>query len=562
MFKKFKRGVMVCLALLIVYISISNIYINIFAGDFFLGDGQLSGASPVLNRVYNIKSFADNERCLDVVNAKTANGSNVWTYPYNGAACQEWLITKVDGTDEYLIKDINSGKYLSIEASSGSEGANAWIWQYDGTSGQRFHIVQHTNASGNPTPYYKILTKSSGYTKALSVDTTTHNISQTDKNSTNAIMILEEASFAKGVPDGNVYFQNIYFESSGFLTCDSSLGIATVYGFDSNDHKCEFVYLGNNYYKIMLDNSNCLSVENDSSSANAAVNYAAYTGSSGQKWKVSVVGNRFKLQPQCAENTDLYLYCDFRSNNNTVNLILSNSTTNITRSQWRRYINDDFFEKFGAYLCGVQDSSHSTSHLSWIAPTMQSLYEKTNTLINYDQVHLDFAYNQSVNIDSLKRGLEGSNLFIFRGHGSYTNNASQIHLTPRNTLGNPISNDKVYSCEDMENIDISDINCALFICCESAHGCYNNHRASGNFVSKGIAGGIEYVIGFDNTLYCNYANEFLSLFIEEYSSGTGYAQAFRNVINELDIGDNQPFFSSSTYCIYYSDGAVTEYYNN
>lgn len=51
-------------------------------------NGRLHNASVISGRVYSIKSFMDS-RCIDVVNGATADGSNVWTYSYNGAACQE-----------------------------------------------------------------------------------------------------------------------------------------------------------------------------------------------------------------------------------------------------------------------------------------------------------------------------------------------------------------------------------------------------------------------------------------------------------------------------------------
>ena len=74
-------------------------HINTYAEGYFQGNGQLTGAQPIVNRIYNIKSYMDTNRYFDVVNGATANRSNVWTYPYNGAACQEWKITKVEGTD-------------------------------------------------------------------------------------------------------------------------------------------------------------------------------------------------------------------------------------------------------------------------------------------------------------------------------------------------------------------------------------------------------------------------------------------------------------------------------
>ena len=122
-----------------IILLLSHTGINCLA--LFDRNGRLHDTSVITGRVYSIKSFMDS-RCIDVVNGATADGSNVWTYPYNGAACQEWQIVQVPNTtNEYMIKDMNSGKYLSIVASSPNEGANGWIWHDDGTDGQRFQIV-------------------------------------------------------------------------------------------------------------------------------------------------------------------------------------------------------------------------------------------------------------------------------------------------------------------------------------------------------------------------------------------------------------------------------------
>ncbi len=165
-----------------IILLLSHMGINCFA--LFDRNGRLHNASVISGRVYSIKSFMDS-RCIDVVNGLTANGSNVWTYPYNGAACQEWQIVQVPNTtNEYMIKDMNSGKYLSIEANSPNEGANGWIWYDDGSTGQIFQIVNHAGV------YYKFLTKCSNYTKALAVNCSTHNIDQTDASSAYALFYL------------------------------------------------------------------------------------------------------------------------------------------------------------------------------------------------------------------------------------------------------------------------------------------------------------------------------------------------------------------------------------
>ncbi len=241
-----------------IILLLSHMGINCFA--LFDRNGRLHNASVISGRVYSIKSFMDS-RCIDVVNGLTANGSNVWTYPYNGAACQEWQIVQVPNTtNEYMIKDMNSGKYLSIEANSPNEGANGWIWYDDGSTGQIFQIVNHAGV------YYKFLTKCSNYTKALAVNYSTHNIYQTDSSSAYSLFYLEDASSKYGIPEGKGYLQNedtlrFLRKSTSVLTpnrivqSDIDSGIVT--------EGLQFSYLGAGYFRIDVGSGKCLSVKNN-----------------------------------------------------------------------------------------------------------------------------------------------------------------------------------------------------------------------------------------------------------------------------------------------------------
>lgn len=207
----------------------------------------------ISGRVYHIKAY--NGKYLDVANAGTANGTNVQIYTFNvDAACQEWVITQ-DGTDGgdrlYKIKDVNSGKLLSIEASSSANAANAWIWEDDGTNGQIFKIKR--NSDGTFTFY----TQCSGYAKALSYDSAM-NAQQTDSTADSSTHFsisyagLDRYKNDKGVCDGYNLLFNAYYDTVPYYDSSDSNTYVHMSLFKNLNYLPEiyFTYLGQGYYSM------------------------------------------------------------------------------------------------------------------------------------------------------------------------------------------------------------------------------------------------------------------------------------------------------------------------
>ena len=93
-----------------------------------------------------------------------SNGTNVCQQSLTpGYQWQRWKML-YQGNGEYKIQDMQSGKLLSISASSATSGANAHIWADDGTTGQFFKIKENVDGS------YAFLSKCSYYTLALTVE--------------------------------------------------------------------------------------------------------------------------------------------------------------------------------------------------------------------------------------------------------------------------------------------------------------------------------------------------------------------------------------------------------
>lgn len=207
----------------------------------------------ISGRVYHIQ--ADNGKYFDVANAGTANGTNVQIYNFNvDAACQEWIITQVDtdGSDKlYKIKDVNSGKLLSIAASS-AFSANAWIWEDDGSTGQIFKI--RPNSDGT----FTFLTQCSNYHYALAYDT---NMSvrqyydiKTDiaTHFTISYAGLDRYNNNKGVCDGHNLMFNVNNSQTPYCNPTSSNSNVPMSDSKTLSYLPEiyFTYLGQGYYSM------------------------------------------------------------------------------------------------------------------------------------------------------------------------------------------------------------------------------------------------------------------------------------------------------------------------
>lgn len=273
-------------------------------------------------RIYNIKSV-NSGKYLDVRNAGTADGTNVYQYTYNiNAACQEWKIILVStgstpALNEYKIMDVNSGSLLSITASSSASQANAWIWHDDGTTGQIFRI--RDNGDGTVS----FLSKCSNFTKVLDIALGSDNgmgncdnLQQyTDNNTDNQKFCLELCSRNR-IPEGKYFFRNA---STGKYAAMDDQNASNIQTFQwelttSSSEHWELYYVGKGYYKIICANSGTnsgkvMGVENNSPDQDARVKLYNYSATaSGMKWKFESVGNdRWKIIPQSGESNNRVL---------------------------------------------------------------------------------------------------------------------------------------------------------------------------------------------------------------------------------------------------------------
>ena len=111
---------------------------------------------------YTIKNTVGN-RVLDVSGAGTTDGTDIIQNTEDPKAFnQTWQFISV-GDGNYKIKDVNSGKLLSVYANSSGAGANINLWYDNDSSGQIFKIYENSDGS------YSFYSQSSGYSKAVGI---------------------------------------------------------------------------------------------------------------------------------------------------------------------------------------------------------------------------------------------------------------------------------------------------------------------------------------------------------------------------------------------------------
>ena len=91
---------------------------------------------------------------IDVYNADTANGTNIWAFSRNDTDAQKWFIRKSDSG--YLLLSKGTGKALDIESGGTAPGCNAHLYELNYTAAQ---IMSITNA-------YQVVYDANGGTNA------------------------------------------------------------------------------------------------------------------------------------------------------------------------------------------------------------------------------------------------------------------------------------------------------------------------------------------------------------------------------------------------------------
>ena len=256
-----------------------------------MAEVQLFGASAgaaatIADGVYLVKAL-HSDKCMEVADAGTANGSNVQQWSCNPIARHhQWQFTAV-GNGYYKITNVNSGKVLDVAGSSTADGANLHQWDNLDGSNQKWKPVAQSDGS-----YQLVAAHSNKCADVWGISTadSTIMIQYGCHTGTNQRFTLTPVTANATLPEGAYLVKAVH---SG--KCMEVAGAGTANGSNvqqwscvpnAKHHQWQFTAVGNGYYKITNVNSGkVLDVAGISTADGANVQQWDDLDGSNQKWK-------------------------------------------------------------------------------------------------------------------------------------------------------------------------------------------------------------------------------------------------------------------------------------
>lgn len=514
-------------------------------------DGAVMAGSPKNERIYTI--YTQTNKVFDVINGLTANNSEVWTYTYSGAKCQEWKFIFVSSTDDgelvYAIQDTNSGKFLTAVNSSSASGSDFVITAKpsSGYSTSQLFIVQQIGTSMR----YRILTKYSNYTQAIGYNSSGYLRQLSTSDSTTQLYLKESAPY-HGLQEGFVHIQKYtttYSSNDQFLGVDVDNNALnyTLYN-NSTAFDWYVVYRGDGYYTI---SSNGYYLYSTGTSAGHAVATTGNYSESNCLWKIINNGSYYQFAPKSAVSNNSYSAV-LGVANNTPKLVAS------TAGRWR-VIRSNNYNDYDMTIYACEDYSHSNnygSHADILNYACSALYVKGK-----DNQKLIFNTGEpDETVSSINSLLESSMFFVLRSHGA----SQSFLLNASDGNGDPIGEESLYNISEINRLNtnlLSNLYCVMFISCHSAEGAYNSNTAT-NFVKSIVTKGAKSAIGFDGVVNCQKASSFASVFFDYYADpdNNGAMNALARLAF-LDAVDQTAGLYGDNYKPYFWNGSVSEKIN-
>lgn len=112
------------------------------------------------NGCYVISSV-NSGKVVDVSNAGTTSGTNVWQYEFNNTDAQKWIIQD-NGDGTYSFRSKHNGLYLDIDSGKAENGSNVQVYTGNGSMAQKFKLIEQSAKADKyvDNGKYKIVTKS------------------------------------------------------------------------------------------------------------------------------------------------------------------------------------------------------------------------------------------------------------------------------------------------------------------------------------------------------------------------------------------------------------------
>ena len=90
---------------------------------------------------YKISTLINLTKSIDVASGGISNGTNVQLYDYNTTMAQQWIIKEVGNGFYNIISNVN-GLCLDVKNGSASNGSNIWMYSCNNSDAQKFKFIK------------------------------------------------------------------------------------------------------------------------------------------------------------------------------------------------------------------------------------------------------------------------------------------------------------------------------------------------------------------------------------------------------------------------------------
>lgn len=187
------------------------------------GDNQKFMITKNADGSYKLRTkISGNKSAVEIANAGTGSGDNVQQWEVNGANCQDWIFEeiadpgcKMDTSVIYEFENVNSGMVMDIEAGKMEAGANVQQWSTGHFKSQQW-TLQAFSGGGN---YYYIRSYSNpNYVLRAESGSNGGNISIAEYSTKDSAMLFK---FSKN-PDGTYHIYTRASKDAALVEIDSA----------------------------------------------------------------------------------------------------------------------------------------------------------------------------------------------------------------------------------------------------------------------------------------------------------------------------------------------------
>ena len=192
------------------------------------------------------------------------------------------------------------------------------------------------------------------------------------------------------------------------------------------------------------------------------------------------------------------------------------------RCEWRIYKNDDV-----AFLLGINDDDPKHNHES-------THYEIESDLTDMGYTNIYRVITSEMSKSDFLTNLEMCQIFVFRGHGSQTQEESCIITNKAQTI-KVMASDLYDYTNGVAKVDLSGCDILLFVACYTASSAHNIAEAA-------VLAGAKFAVGFSDIILCSDAHKFILNFISECNSGYPPKTAAKRALVGTTLGNTMQYF--------------------